>query len=139
MLNINQKTTKELYYKQVLTILSHMPPFNTLRRAELDVLALLMFYYNELVDKYKNVAKANSILFDKTYRSEIIDEIMVNKEIDDNAYEKAYAKFANILSSFRRKGFIVKGKNSSDTLNPKFIVNPEKVKSIKFNFILKNQ
>jgi len=116
-----------------------MPPFNTLRRAELDVLALLMFYYNELVDKYKNVAKANSILFDKTYRSEIIDEIMVNKEIDDNAYEKAYAKFANILSSFRRKGFIVKGKNSSDTLNPKFIVNPEKVKSIKFNFILKNQ
>jgi len=137
-MELNFTTTKEKYYIQIITLFRSIPPFNTLRTQEILVLAWLMYYHNKIKTKRNlNELETNLILFDNEYKNKIIDKLLKDDE-DGTAYEKALARFSNILTSLRKKKFILIIKNKN-TLNTKFIFNHTKISNINFKFNIVNK
>jgi len=127
----NFKSTDKLYYQQAITVLREIPPYSKLRTQEILVLSRLMYFYNELVAKGVDVKTANIALFDSTYKNQIIEE-MANSD-DPEAFKKAFATFSNILTSLRKKGFILR-EDGKNVLNPKRILNSKEMNPIIFQF-----
>jgi hypothetical protein len=92
-MRLNLKTTQKKVYRQIVEIIRSIPPLNTLRNRELDVLAILM-YYNF---KYKNV--------EETIRWRIIHDLETRKEMQKDI-EISEDSFANNLSLIRRAGLL---------------------------------
>jgi hypothetical protein len=98
---IKINTDNRKYFRQALEIIKTIPPLNTLRNKELDILAELL-YFN---DKYSNIPEELrwKIVFDYDTKMEIIKYLSIN-EVDIN----------NILTSLRKKG-IIKGRTVVNT------------------------
>ena len=114
-LDIN--TTQKKVYRQIVEIIRSIPPLDTLRNRELDVLAILM-YYNY---KYKEI--------EEDLRWRIINDSATKKEMHKDV-DMTEEYFNNNLSIIRRAGLLDK-----DNKIPKFLhlyVNDRY--EIKFNF-----
>lgn len=96
------KTSKEVFYRQVLEVLRSVPPINKLRPKELDVLAEIIKQkdlYSEMgLHKY-------TIIFSTENRKKIRESVGVSIE-----------SFNNILSALRKYNIITK----DNKLNPFF-------------------
>jgi len=75
---IQLNTNKKKAYRQYLAILSLFPPLNTLRNKELDLLALLMYNWNEYSDNNLKDSDIRTLLFSTTKRKEMADELSLN-------------------------------------------------------------
>lgn len=80
-------------YLDLLKLLSSVPPFNTLRPRETEILAELMYFGN----KYGSIDKdvRDIMTFDYTTRAQIMEK-----------YGITTAGLNNNLTSLRKKGFI---------------------------------
>lgn len=117
-MNIPIKTTMFRYYRQSLEILKVLPPLNTLRARELDVLAgFLYFDY-----KYRTVEieARSKILFDYDTKMELKELISIDEQ-----------SFNNCLTSLRKKGVL---KKRSIETNYGLTPNDDGTASIVFNF-----
>lgn len=92
-LDIN--TTEKKVYRQIVEVIRSIPPLDTLRNRELDVLAILM-YYNY---KYKDV--------EETIRWRIINDGETRKEMQKDIIISEDS-FTNNLSLIRRAGLLDK-------------------------------
>ena len=114
-LDIN--TTQKRVYRQIVEIIRSIPPLDTLRNRELDVLAILM-YYNF---KYKDI--------DENLRWRIINDSTTKKEMQKEV-SMTEEYFNNNLSIIRRAGLL-----DSDNKIPKFLhIYVGEKYEIKFNF-----
>ena len=115
-LNIN--TTSNKVYRQIVEVMRSIPPLDSLRKRDLDVLAVLM-YYNY---KYKTV--------EETLRWRIINSSTTRREMekDINMTEDT---FNNNMSHIRKAGLLDK-----DNKIPKFlqILVSENKYEVVFNF-----
>ena len=114
-LNIN--TTQKKVYRQIVEVMRSIPPLDTLRNRDLEVLAILM-YYNF---KYRTV--------EETIRWRIINSSSTKKEMQD-AINMSEDIFNNNMSHIRKAGLLDK-----DNKLPSFlqIVVSDKYE-VKFNF-----
>ena len=114
-LDIN--TTQKRVYRQIVEIIRSIPPLDTLRNRELDVLAILM-YYNF---KYKDI--------DENLRWRIINDSTTKKEMQKEV-SMTEEYFNNNLSIIRRAGLL-----DTDNKIPKFLhIYVGEEYEIKFNF-----
>jgi len=92
-LNIN--TTHKKVYRQIVEVIRSIPPLDTLRSRELDVLAILM-YYNY---KFRNVEEEIRwrVINDTSTKREMQRDIDMNEDI-----------FNNNISLVRKAGLIDK-------------------------------
>jgi len=122
-MNIPIKTTMLKYFRQSLEVLKILPPLNTLRARELDVLAgFLYFDY-----KYKDIeiGARSKILFDYDTKLQIRENIHIDEQ-----------SFNNCMTSLRKKGILKKrGIETNYGLTP---VETEQgiISTISFNFII---
>jgi hypothetical protein len=86
-------TTQKKFYRQVLAILSSLPPLSKLRNRELSLLALIM-YYNHI---YKNI--------DEPLRWRIIDDTATRREMQKELNMSEYL-FSTNLGALKRVGVI---------------------------------
>ena len=114
---INIHTDERSFYRKALRLLEPFPPFNRLRKRELDVLAEL-FYYNE-VGKSVEYNKRMDMIFSRTVRLDIIKNLDISKD-----------NLNNNLKELRKKGFIEEG----NKLTKKLIVRPDHVRELIFRF-----
>ena len=99
-------TTLPKYFRQCLEIIRIIPPLNTLRPKELDVLAGLL--YEDY--KYSHLAPdvRSKIVFDYTTKMELRDRIHIDEQ-----------QFNNCLTSLRKKGILKKrGIETNYGINP---------------------
>lgn len=110
-------TTKKKVFRQIVEVLRSIPPLNSLRNRELDVLAILM-YYNY---KYKNVAEDIRwrIIHDTSTRREMQIDINMTEDI-----------FNNNISLVRKAGLLDK----SGKLPSFFMIDLGDRYEVKFNF-----
>lgn len=94
-MNIPIKTTMFRYFRQSLEILKVLPPLNTLRARELDVLA--GFLYFDYKYKAVDVEARSKILFDYDTKMELKELISIDEQ-----------SFNNCLTSLRKKGVLKK-------------------------------
>lgn len=106
-------TTKKKFFRQYLELLN---PIVKLRPKELDVLAELLHYNNEL----SNIDEKNrwKVIFDYDNKKEMATSLDIS-----------VASFGNNLSYLRQKGIIVDNKVVKNLL-----VYPEDSFNLKFNF-----
>lgn len=136
MATLNFKINSDVkgYFEKVITLFKDFPPFNKLRTQEIFVLSRLMYYHYIIGLEIKESIMVNMALFDTTYKNKIAEEMMLEDE-DGKAFERALAKFSNILTSLRKKGLIIR-KQGKNTLNPAYLFKPEMNEIIfKFNII----
>jgi len=117
-MNIPVNTTTKKYFRQSLEVLKILPPLNTLRPRELDVLAgFLYFDY-----KYKDVeiGARSKILFDYDTKLQIRETINIDEQ-----------SFNNCMTSLRKKGIL---KKRGIETNYGLTISPEGTASITFNF-----
>lgn len=112
---ININTTKKKYFRQALEVVKSLPPLDTLRNKQLDMLAELL-YYNY---KYKAMPEELrwKILFDYDTKMEMADNL---------GYSEDYIN--GMISMLRGKN-IIKGKTLTSTFN----IDPDNP-IIQFNF-----
>lgn len=110
-MEIKLNLTEHNKYLAVLQILSNLTnpkikPFCNLRNRELEVYAILLYFYN---DKYKHIPEPerNQLIFSYDARVE------VSTRLGDLGMDTVY----NLFADLRKKGVITK-KN----LNPKYII-----------------
>jgi DNA-binding transcriptional ArsR family regulator len=109
-LKLNLKEDKK--YLEILRILSNIKnpeiaPFNSLRNRELEVLAVLLFFFNE---KYKDIPeeKRNILIFSYESRQEI------SERLGDISIDTVY----NIMMDLRKKGIIEKRSINNKVIIP---------------------
>lgn len=107
-------------YKDILKLLSPLPPFNTLRDREMDVLSELIYWYNYYSELPANVRQ--TMVFDYNTRVQIMTKLDITVEVLNNN-----------ISWLRKRGFVsgrelkfvlpklVSGSNSNLTFNFKVI------------------
>lgn len=93
---------------------------NALTEAEIEILSILM-YFN---DVYKEIT-------DNQIRSDLILSNVVKKKIKDE-FGISSSKLETYLAKLRKKGII------TSSLNSRFMIYPNSILSIKFNFVLEN-
>lgn len=135
-LSFNIKTTEKDFFTKIISLFKDFPPYNKLRNQEIFVLSRLMYYYFDISKNTKDVMMINITLFDSSYKNKIIEEMILEDE-DGKGFEKAFAKFSNILTSLRQKGFILRS-SGKNVLNTNLIFNPDKMREINFNFVINN-
>jgi len=108
-------TTDRKYFRQALELLKPLPPINTIRDKELDVLAEFL-YHN---DKYKNIESdlRSKILFDYDTKLAIREYLGISE-----------ANFNNIVTRLRKLNIL----NKKRTFNTYGITSEDK--SITFKF-----
>lgn len=94
---------------------------NALTEAEIEILSILM-YFN---DVYKEIT-------DNQIRSDLILSNVVKKKIKDE-FGISSSKLETYLAKLRKKGII------TSSLSPRFMIYPNSILSIKFNFVLENR
>jgi hypothetical protein len=116
-MKLNIKTTRKKAYRQIVEIIRSIPPLDTLRNRELDVLAILMYYNN----KYKDV--------DEDIRWRVINDTSTKREMQ-REIEMSEDIFNNNISLVRKAGLIDK-----EGKIPKFLQIPIDNKYyVNFNF-----
>jgi hypothetical protein len=90
---------------------------NSLTESEIEVLALLMYYNNV----YKEIT-------DNQVRSDLLLSNVVKKKMKDE-FGISSSKLETYLGKLRKKGLI------TTMLNPKFMIYPDNLLSIKFSFV----
>ena len=92
-MRLNIKTTQKKVYRQIVEVIRSIPPLDTLRSRELDVLAILM-YYNH---KYETLDEELRwrLINDSSTRREMQAEIGMSEDV-----------FTNNLSLVRKAGLI---------------------------------
>jgi len=120
-LNINTVSSK--IYRQIVEVMRSIPPLDTLRNRDLDVLAVLM-YYNY---KYKTV--------EETLRWRIINSSTTRREMekDINMTEDT---FNNNMSHIRKAGLLDKDNKIPNFLQ--VLLSGDKYEVV-FNFNIKNE
>jgi len=120
-MEIKLKLTEHHKYLAILQILSNLTnpkikPFCDLRNRELEVYAILLYFYNE---KYKNIPETerNQLIFSYDSRVEI------STRLENLAMDTVY----NLFGDLRKKGLMTK-KN----LNKKFIIPDMEEFTLKF-------
>ena len=94
---------------------------NALTEAEIEILSILM-YFN---DVYKEIT-------DNQIRSDLILSNVVKKKIKDE-FGISSSKLETYLAKLRKKGII------TSSLNSRFMIYPNSILSIKFNFVLESR
>jgi len=117
-MNIPIKTTMFRYFRQSLEILKVLPPLNTLRARELDVLA--GFLYFDYKYRTVDIEARSKILFDYDTKLNIRELAIIDEQ-----------SFNNCLTSLRKKGII---KKRGIETNYGLTISPEGTASITFNF-----
>lgn len=110
-------TDDKRFFRQVLEILSSIPPLSKLRNRELDILAGMM-YYNYL---YKDL--------DDDIRTRVLSSKVTKKEIRE-MLEMSEDVYNNNMSIIRRTGMIEKSGRLADALQ----IFPGSTYKIEFNF-----
>lgn len=110
-------TDDKRFFRQVLEILSSIPPLSKLRNRELDILAGMM-YYNYL---YKDL--------DDDIRARVLSSKVTKKEIRE-MLEMSEDVYNNNMSIIRRTGMIEKSGRLADALQ----IFPGSTYKIEFNF-----
>lgn len=115
-LNIN--TTQKKVYRQIVEVIRSIPPLDTLRSRELDVLAILM-YYNY---KYRTLTEELRwrLINDASTRKEMMAEIGMSEDV-----------FTNNLSLVRKAGLIDR---ETGRLSKSLQIIVNKSLNISFNF-----
>ncbi len=90
------KTTKERYFFQALKVLQNLPPFNTLREKELQVLAHLL---------HQNLLLEESGVMNEQVRQRILFDIETKTKICA-ALDITDAVLRNNIHALRKKGFL---------------------------------
>jgi hypothetical protein len=110
-------TTHRKVFRQILEVIRSIPPLDSLRSRELDVLAVLM-YYNY---KYKNVSEDIRwrVINDTSTKREMQSEIDMSEDI-----------FNNNISLVRKSGLIDKEGKISKFL----MIDPDNHYEVSFNF-----
>lgn len=121
-MKLNITTDERKFFRQVLELLSSIPPLEKLRGRELDLLAGLM-YYNYL---YRNLGD--------DIRWRVINNKSTKKELRD-MLEMGEDVFNNNMSIIRKTGLIDKAGKLSNALQ----IIPSETFKMEFNFnIVKN-
>jgi len=94
-MKLDIRTTQKKVFRQIVEVMRSIPPLNTLRNRELDVLAILM-YYNF---KYKDV--------EENIRWRIINDLNTRKEMQEDI-EMTEDGFNNNMSLIRKAGLLDK-------------------------------
>jgi hypothetical protein len=120
-------TDLKKYFLQYLTIVN--PIALRLSPMQLKVLAGILYWNNELKQYPLNIR--NSLLFSAATRKLIRGIVMdkANKAIDEH-------NFNNIVKELRAKNIIV-GKGSETSINPVYIIYPEKDNLLTINWNIK--
>ncbi len=113
-------------YLEVIRMLSNIrhpneiTPYNKLRNREMEVLAIMYYFYNE---KYAHLSEEdkNALIFSYDRRQEIVDRL--SEEGSRISKETVY----NIMMDLRKKGFI----GSKEMIPGKVLPN---IKQLTFNF-----
>ncbi len=95
------KTNNHKFYRQFLELIRSIPPFNSLRTREIDVLAEIMYQYK----KYENIN--NDVRTALVFSTEIRKEMRDNIDIIEESYN-------NNLSILKKKGLL----KSDNSLTP---------------------
>ena len=103
MKTIPIKTTRDKFYRQVLEVLGNVPPINKLRPKEKDVLAELMYQF----DNYKSYPEQHrrTIIYSNDNRKVMREKIGIGAD-----------SFNNNISILRRHKILIK----NDELHPFF-------------------
>lgn len=96
------KTNPELYFRQLLEILSIMPPFKSLRPRQKEVLAEIYYQTHKLTKE--NPVTAGRLLSDYKTKEDIAEKLNISK-----------ANLYNIYKELRQTGLLVK-----DEINSKY-------------------
>jgi predicted transcriptional regulator len=110
------KTTPEIYFKQILEILSIMPPFKSLRPRQREVLAEILYYTHKF--NKENPVTAGRLLSDYKTKEEISEKLNISK-----------ANLYNIYKELRQTGLLIK-----DEINPKYRYEYMYIPEITFRF-----
>ena len=112
-MEIKIKREEHLRYLTILQVLSSMTnpsikPFNSMRNRELEVFAILLYYYNE---KYASIPEQerNQLMFSYDARVDIA------KRLDNLSMDIVY----NLMMSLRKKGLVTKKSLVKDYIIPK--------------------
>lgn len=116
-MRLTVNTDDVTFFRQILELLSGIPPLNKLRKRELDLLAMLM-YYNYL---YKDI--------DENLRWKIINNTATRKEIHYKLNMKEDI-FNNNLSVVRKTGLLDK----EGRITPMLCIYPGETFNLEFNF-----
>jgi len=131
-LNFNIQSTSKDFFEKIISLFKDFPPYNKLRKQERFVLSRLMYYYYIIGLDIKDDVMINVALFDNIYKNKIAEEMMLEDE-DGKAFEKAFAKFSNVLTTLRKKDLIIR-KNGKNVLNSAYLFKPAMTEVIfKFN------
>jgi len=114
---INIPTTKQLFYRRYLAILSNFPPISNLRNKELDLLALLMFSW----DKYANIEEEHRMYLILNKDSKKVLAEVLDVSLDG---------FNNLLCNLRKYKVL----NKDNELSTPFKLLLDGDFTLKFNF-----
>jgi len=89
------KTTQRRVYRQIVEVIRSIPPLDTLRNRELDVLAILMYYNYKYRDVQEDIRWR--VINDTATKRKMQEDIDMNKDI-----------FNNNISLIRKAGLIDK-------------------------------
>ena len=115
-MNIKIPTTPRRYFRQVLEIIKPIPPLNTLRNKELDVLAEFLYYNYKYAKLDKDVR--SKVLFDYDTKLEMREHLNMDEQ-----------SFNNHLTSLRKKNILSKRRVEND-----FGIHPD-TPMVTFNFV----
>jgi len=128
-------TDEKKFYRQALTIVSNIPPFNKLRTKELEALAWLSYYFNDLKYEFgeQKIDEINRRLFDYDVRLKIREQIQ-----DKHGSDLSPSNLSNLFRGLKAKGFILDNQGRMN-LNTKYLFDPRKVDEITFKFHFNEQ
>ncbi len=117
---ININTNNKLFYRQYLELISNFPPINKLRTKELDLLALLMYEW----DDKSNIDEESRmyVILNKDTKKDIANELEVTPD-----------NINTLLYSMRKNGVL--NKDNEPILALRLGISSNFV--LKFNFIIK--
>lgn len=118
-------TTDDRFYRQYLELVRVFPPLNGLSNAELNVLAEVMRYNNEVSPRFKDMEDDNKwpIIMGSEMRKVMRGKLGMNE-----------GSWNNALSALRRSGVLV-----DNRLTASLRVYPQKMNIVSFEFNVKEE
>jgi hypothetical protein len=112
------KTSPEKLYIKAFLVLKHLPPFNTLRARELQLLGWLVYYYNKFFKEHNSDVIANKLTFDYDIRIKICSAMDIEMK---NLY--------TLIMGLKKAGILEK-----NSINLSYRLNENNLKEITYKF-----